>query len=134
MELADIKSLIDIVQQLGLAELAASKNGVRLRLVREATPWPTAPAFVSAGLGERTVAVRADLVAPLSGVLHLSPSPGAAAFVVAGQAIKRGDTLCIVEAMKVFNRVTAERDGVIEAVLVESGTEIEAGQTLMRIA
>jgi acetyl-CoA carboxylase biotin carboxyl carrier protein len=77
--------------------------------------------------------VRADLLAPLSGVLHLSPSPNAAAFVAVGQAIKRGDTLCIVEAMKVFNRVTAERDGLIEAVLVESGSEIEAGQTLMRI-
>ena len=57
----------------------------------------------------------------------------AAAFVQVGQAVSRGDTICLIEAMKVFNAVRAERDGTIAAILVASGQEIEAGQTLMRI-
>jgi len=72
-------------------------------------------------------------VAPLSGVLHLSPAPGADPFVCVGQAIRVGDTLCIIEAMKVFNAIRAERDGTVAAVLVTSGNEVEAGQMLMRI-
>ena len=140
MDLEDIKSLIGVVQHMGLVELEAQKNGVTLRLVREAIPVAAAPerpgAFVEAGPDREVPAVsaRADLIAPLSGVLHLRPSPDAPPFVAVGQAVKRGETLCIIEAMKVFNRVSSERDGVVEAVLFESGAEVEAGQTLMRIA
>jgi len=133
MELEDIRSLIGVAQALGLAELQASKNGVSLRLVREAAPAPVAfadPAPYRQAPAPRT---SADLVAPLSGVLHLAPAPDAPPFVTLGQAVKRGDTLCIIEAMKVFNRVSAEHDGTIRSVLFETGAEIEAGQTVMRI-
>jgi len=72
--------------------------------------------------------------APLYGVVHLQPSPGEQAFVTPGLAVKAGQTLCVIEAMKVFNEVRAERDAVVEAVLVASGQEVEAGQPLVRLA
>lgn len=139
MELEDIKSLIGIVARMGLAELEVCKNGVTLRLVRDAMPTDAAErphAFVAADPDQEAApaVARADLIAPLSGVLHLTPSPGAPAFVTVGQAVKQGEALCIIEAMKVFNRVAAERDGTVEAVLFETGVDVEAGQTLMRIA
>ena len=68
------------------------------------------------------------------GVVHLTPSPDASPFVVVGQAVKAGETLCVIEAMKVFNNICAERNGVVDAVMATSGSEVEAGQLLMRIA
>jgi acetyl-CoA carboxylase biotin carboxyl carrier protein len=138
MDLEDIKLLIDVTQRLGLAELEASKNGVTLRLVREAAPdvsddQPLSLVATASVPKAAPRPVSQDLLAPLSGVLHLSPAPGAAPFATPGQAIKRGDTLCVIEAMKVFNQVSAERDGVVAAVLLETGVEVEAGQTVMHI-
>jgi acetyl-CoA carboxylase biotin carboxyl carrier protein len=72
-------------------------------------------------------------VAPLHGVVHLQPTPGEPAYVRVGQGILAGQTLCVIEAMKVFNEVRADADGVIEAVLVASGEEVEGGQALFRI-
>jgi acetyl-CoA carboxylase biotin carboxyl carrier protein len=69
----------------------------------------------------------------LPGLVHLRPSPDAPPFVLVGQTVKAGDTVCLIEAMKVFNSVRAERAGTIAAVLVTSESEVEAGQTLMRI-
>jgi acetyl-CoA carboxylase biotin carboxyl carrier protein len=136
MELEDIRSLIGVAERLGLAELVACKAGVTLRLLREGRVddlrQTLSPLHVPVPV-PMPVPVRGDLVAPLAGVLHLTPAPGAPPFVMQGQAIRRGETLCLIEAMKVFSRIGAEQDGVIEAVLVTSGAEIEAGQTLMRI-
>jgi len=136
MELEDIRSLIGVAERLGLAELVACKAGVTLRLLREGRVddlrQTLSPLHVPVPV-PMPVPVRGDLVAPLAGVLHLTPAPGAPPFVMQGQAIRRGETLCLIEAMKMFSRIGAEQDGVIEAVLVTSGAEIEAGQTLMRI-
>jgi acetyl-CoA carboxylase biotin carboxyl carrier protein len=133
MELEDIRSLIGAARLLGLTELEVRKNGVTLRLVRD--PASVVPSTDSAAPAVPFAAppVRGDLVAPLSGVLHLSPQPGAPPFVTVGQAVAAGDVLCLIEAMKVFIRVSTERGGVVEAVLVPTGAEIEAGQVLMRI-
>jgi acetyl-CoA carboxylase biotin carboxyl carrier protein len=136
MELEDIRSLIGVAERLGLAELVACKAGVTLRLLREGRVddlRQTLSPLQAQAQAQVPVRVRGDLVAPLAGVLHLTPAPGAPPFVMQGQAIRRGETLCLIEAMKVFSRIGAEQDGVIEAVLVTSGAEIEAGQTLMRI-
>jgi acetyl-CoA carboxylase biotin carboxyl carrier protein len=70
----------------------------------------------------------------LFGVVHLGSAPGEPPFVVAGQAVKAGQTLCVIEAMKVFNEVRAERDATVQAVLVTAGQEVEAGQPLLRFA
>ncbi|WP_459575412.1 acetyl-CoA carboxylase biotin carboxyl carrier protein [Cupriavidus sp. 8B] len=74
------------------------------------------------------------MLAPLFGIVHLRPSPDEPAFVQPGQTVEAGQTVCVIEAMKVFNAVLAERDGMVEAVLVESGNEVDAGQPLIRFA
>ena len=146
MEVKQIKSFIDAMASSDLAELEASKDGWTLRLTRHtaatsargatsgAPPSPssqntqakqTAPAFTD----EAGTEVRA----PLYGLVYLSPSPEAPPFVITGQTVKAGDTLCVIEAMKVFNTIRAERDGVVDIVVAESGREVEAGQLLMRI-
>lgn len=66
--------------------------------------------------------------------MHLQPAPGEPVFVQPGQTVLAGQTLCVIEAMKVFNAVLAESDGTVDAVLVESGAEVEAGQPLIRFA
>lgn len=75
-----------------------------------------------------------EVLAPLYGVVHLQAAPGAEPFVQPGQAVAVGQLLCSIEAMKVFNEVRAECAGTLQAVRVASGTEVEAGQVLMRIA
>ena len=145
MEFPQIKAFIDAIASSDLTELEATKDGWTLRLVRRtsqaasrdamsgATSSPNAPqpkAGTAATVEDSDSAVRA----PLSGTVYLNPSPDAAPFVVAGQAVKAGETLCVIEAMKVFNNICAERDGVVEGVVAISGHEVDAGQLLMRIA
>jgi acetyl-CoA carboxylase biotin carboxyl carrier protein len=74
-----------------------------------------------------------NIVAPLFGTVYLQPEPNAPAFVTAGQAVKAGTPLCVIEAMKMFHEVRADRDGTITEILVASGQEVEAGQQLMRM-
>ena len=147
MEFQQIKAFIDAMAASDLTELEATRDGWTLRLVRRTSqtpdreaksgstlsPSPNAPqpkAGTSATTEDSDTAVRA----PLSGTVYLNPSPDAAPFVAAGQAVKAGETLCVIEAMKVFNNICAERDGVVEDVMAISGREVDAGQLLMRIA
>ena len=147
MDPQQIKTLIDAMAASDLAEMEYSQDGWTLRLVRHAQALPTAEAQrAPVAAAARAVADRprvaapiestsaAELHAPLFGVVHLGPSPGEPPFVVAGQAVKAGQTLCVIEAMKVFNEVRAEHDATVQAVLVTSGQEVEAGQALLRFA
>jgi acetyl-CoA carboxylase biotin carboxyl carrier protein len=143
MDLLEIKALIDAMAASDLAEMEVAKDGWTLRLVRRAgaaAPRPLARGVAEpAGVDERpdtTLGLPDNLTvrAPLAGTVHLSPSPGEPAFVAVGQTVKAGANLCVIEAMKMFNAVTAERDGTVEAVLVTAGDEVEAGQPLLRIA
>lgn len=142
MDPGKIKSLIDAMAASDLAEMEFSENGWTLRLVRgpagdvarpvakahaPARPAPAARAPVRA-------ASDTDLRSPMFGVVYLSPSPGAAPFVAPGQQVTAGTTVCMVEAMKVFQEIKAGRDGVIAAIDVASGDEVEAGQVLARFA
>jgi acetyl-CoA carboxylase biotin carboxyl carrier protein len=77
--------------------------------------------------------VGSTVSAPLAGTVYLSPSPGEPTFVEIGQAVWAGATVCVIEAMKVFNEVKAGRDGTVGAVLVAPGDEVDAGQPLIRI-
>jgi acetyl-CoA carboxylase biotin carboxyl carrier protein len=142
MDLAAIKALIKVMAASDLAELELRENGWTLRLSRRpggapaptaappvAAAKPTAPAAPPSAVAEDA----GDVQAPLAGIVHLGPAPGEPPFVTAGQVVGAGDTICLIEAMKMFNAVTAERAGTVEAVLVASGSEVEAGQALMRI-
>jgi acetyl-CoA carboxylase biotin carboxyl carrier protein len=143
MDQQQIKTFIDAMASSDLAEMEVSRDGWTLRLVRRAAPPAT-----SRSAGPRRAAASADtppappvaapsdnqVCAPLYGVVHLQPTPGEPPFVAAGTAVKPGQTLCVIEAMKVFNEVRAEHEATVGAVLVKSGEEVEAGQPLFRLA
>ena len=129
MDALQIKAFIDAMASSGLAEMQASKDGWTLRLVRGGAAVPAAPPapVVPAASGAFLQG------AALCGVVFLQSAPGEPPFVQPGQAVKAGQTLCVIEAMKVFNEVQAERDGIVEAFLVASGQDVDAGQPLVRL-
>lgn len=132
MDSQQIKVFIDAMASSGLAEMEASKDGWNLRLVREVRDVPGRHASVAAGAAPAAIGID-EQCAALSGVVFLHPAPGAPPFVLPGQTVKAGQTLCVIEAMKIFNEVQAERDGIVERFLVASGQEVDAGQPLLRL-
>lgn len=139
MDLAQIKAFIDAMETSDLAELEASKDGWTLRLVRNGVRSPSVsrvtahdrlPSRPNAPI--ETPSASPELCAPLSGIVYLRPRPDQPPYVEVGQAIKAGMAVCVIEAMKTFIEVRAERDGIVEAILVTPGTLVEAGQPLMR--
>lgn len=143
MKQEQIKTLIDALAASDLAELEFSENGSTLRLVKlsalGATPaarsLPAARKALRRALEETTPAsatAGTECLAPLHGVVHLQPAPGEPPFVQTGQAVEAGQLLCVIEAMKMFNEVRAERAGTVQQVLTHSGQEVEAGQPLFR--
>ncbi|MDM0109936.1 acetyl-CoA carboxylase biotin carboxyl carrier protein subunit [Variovorax sp. J22R24] len=160
MNQEQIRILIDALAASELSELEYSEDGCTLRLVKQAsstslaeagrvargdcvTPRGTAshPDGSSSELPRESNESRNGLaanlqecLAPLYGVIHLQPSPDEPLFVRPGQEIAAGQTLCVIEAMKVFNEVRAEADATVAEVLVRSGEEVEAGQPLFRFA
>ena len=145
MDINHIKSLIDVMAQSDLAEMEVGKDGWTLRLVRRREgpepPPASGPKRLPAArpLVEHKLEVPpkkpdgSTVSAPLAGTVYLSPSPSEPAFVEIGQAVRAGATVCVIEAMKVFNEVKAERDGTVADVLVAPGDEVDAGQPLIRI-
>lgn len=144
MDPDEIKALIEAFAASDLAEMELTRGEWTLRLVRSADAaapirpvggsvgqpaTPTRPAAPPAPAAAVETGVRASL----SGLVYLSPSPGAPDFVAVGRRVEAGDVVAVIEAMKVFNEIRAERAGTVEALLVASGEEVEAGQLLMRI-
>jgi len=144
MKQEQIKTLIDALAASDLAELEYSENGSTLRLVKLAALGAASAARSPSGVRkaprqapEETAApagASAECLAPLFGVVHLQPAPGEPPFVQPSQAVEAGQLLCVIEAMKMFNEVRAEREGSVREVLVQSGQEVEAGQPLFRFA
>ncbi|WP_353506132.1 acetyl-CoA carboxylase biotin carboxyl carrier protein subunit [Variovorax sp. J22P240] len=155
MNQEQIKILIDALAASELSELEYSEDGCTLRLAKQASSASLARAGRVAGATcaapqgtvndaddargasneprDDLAAAPTECLAPLYGVIHLQPSPGEPLFVQPGQQIAAGQTLCVIEAMKVFNEVRAEADTTIVEVLVRSGDEVEAGQPLFRL-
>jgi acetyl-CoA carboxylase biotin carboxyl carrier protein len=151
MDLRKLKKLIDLVEESSIAELEITEGEEKVRISRtgpahapvNATVTPAAvvaaPAAASAApaaaSGEPPTA-QADghvLKSPMVGTFYRAPTPGAKAFVEVGQTVSEGDTVCIIEAMKLLNEIEADRAGVIKAVLVENGQPVEYGHALMVI-
>ena len=146
MDLNRIKTLIDTMAASDLNEMEFSEDGWSLRLVRRlpsgeavrssvasvsAAPVRPRPARAQSYAAPTTPA--SAVAAPLFGSVHLQPAPDAPVFVSVGQAVTAGTPLCVIEAMKMFHELRAERDGTVSAILVTSGQEVEAGQQLMRL-
>lgn len=142
MDLQKIKALIDLAAASGLSELEFEEDGCRLRLsrgetpsgVRTALPTPaTVPAPAPVDQAAPVVPEPASLLkAPMFGVFCLTPAANEPPFVHVGDAVKKGQKLCMLEAMKQFHTISADRDGTIAAILAENGQDVDAGQPLFR--
>ena len=122
------------MQELGLTGLEVRQDG-SLRLEREGQPAPAPAAPQPAAAPEKAKPADGltDVTSPMVGVFYASPEENAAPYVHAGSRVRRGDVLCLIEAMKLMNEVTAEQDGVIAEVCVTSGQVVDFGRVLFRM-
>lgn len=145
MDLRKLKTLIDLVQQSGIAELEICEGEEKVRISRGPVGAPAAapmqvyavpPAAPSGAPAAALVPAEPEapeghvIRSPMVGTFYRSSAPGAKVFVEVGQAVKAGDTICIIEAMKLLNEIEADQDGVVKAVLVENGQPVEYGEPL----
>ena len=150
MDLRKLKKLIDLVQESGISELEVTEGEEKVRIAKHygALAAPPVqhyamPAAMVPGAAPATSAVSLDdedevaeghaVKSPMVGTFYRSPSPGAESFVQIGQAVKEGETLCIIEAMKLLNEIEADASGVIKAILLDNGEPVEFGEPLFVI-
>ena len=151
MDLRKLKKLIDLVQESGIAELEITEGEEKVRISRagnavqtavmtmpQATTMmaaaPAAAAAAPAAAPEAPAEPEGHVVkSPMVGTVYRSSAPGAKPFVEIGQSVNAGDTLCIIEAMKLLNEIEADQGGAIKSVLVENGQPVEYGQPLFLI-
>jgi acetyl-CoA carboxylase biotin carboxyl carrier protein len=151
MDLRKLKKLIDLVQESGIGELEITEGEERVRISRQVAGAPVmmaAPAVQHYAAGQAPAATGPaaaapppvveqpkghTLKSPMVGTFYRAPSPGAPAFVEVGQSVSKGQTLCIIEAMKLLNEIESDMAGTIKAILVENGQPVEYGQPLFLI-
>ena len=149
MDLRKLKTLIDLVSESNVSELEITEAEGKVRIVKApaygpatAVAYAPAPAAVAAApVALAPAAVPAAPAAaaghtvksPMVGTFYRQASPGAKAFVEVGSVVKEGDTICIVEAMKILNEIEADKSGTVSQILVENGEAVEYGQPLFVI-
>ena len=150
MDLRKLKTLIDLVSESGVAELEITEGEDRVRIVNRngaapvqvhqpvtvAQPMPVpvpAPAAAPAPAPAAPQQTGTPLTSPMVGTFYRAPSPGADPFVKVGDTVKKGQVVCIIEAMKLLNEVEADMDGTVKEVCVENGQPVEFGQSLFII-
>jgi acetyl-CoA carboxylase biotin carboxyl carrier protein len=156
MDLRKLKTLIDLVAESGIAELEITEGEGKVKIVKSAAqtgavgyapattvmmptpaPAPAAPAPAAASpVAEAAPAAAAPghrLASPMVGTFYRASSPGGAPFVSIGDSVSEGQTLCVIEAMKLMNEIPADKAGVIKEILVENGQPVEFGQALFVI-
>ena len=147
MDLRKLKKLIDLVEESGITELEVTEGEEKVRIVKHATMAPQQQAYMlpqvaptMAPATAAATAIAADdepdlpegniIKSPMVGTFYRSASPGSGPFVEIGSAVKAGDALCIVEAMKLLNEINSEFSGTVKAILVENGQPVEYGEPL----
>lgn len=147
MDLRKLKTLIELVENSGIAELELTEGEEHVRISRTTyapaqmqhhySPAPQAalaPQAAAAAAPAAPAAPEGHVVkSPMVGSFYRAASPGAKSFVDIGQSVNAGDTICIIEAMKLLNEIEADKGGVIKAILVENGQAVEFGQPLFII-
>lgn len=160
MDLRKLKKLIELVEESGIAELeiAEGEEKVRISKAGSSSPAPgytwmmpmqtgampasqgqsqspadSAPAHCEVSEVKAAVPDGHVVKSPMVGTFYRAPSPGASPFIEVGQTVKVGDTLCIIEAMKLLNEIEADKNGVVKAILVENGQPVEYGEHLFII-
>jgi acetyl-CoA carboxylase biotin carboxyl carrier protein len=149
MDLRKLKKLIDLVEASGIAELEITEGEEKVRIAKSIAGAPMmmahapqmmhAPAAAPAA-APATAEAAEDAVpeghvvrSPMVGTFYRAPAPGSKVFAEVGQTVSAGDTLCIIEAMKLLNEIEADQGGVIKAILVENGQPVEYGEPLFVI-
>ncbi len=144
VDLRKLKTLIDLVQQSGISELEITEGEERVRISRgvptvalqagaPAQAVTPAPAAAAPPAGAEAEPEGHVIRSPMVGTFYRASAPGAKPFVEVGQEVKSGQTLCIIEAMKLLNEIEADRDGVVKAVLAENGQPVEYGEPLFTL-
>lgn len=152
MDIRKIKKLIELLEESGIAELEIREGEESVRISRGGTaapapapapPVPAAAPVPAAGTPPSASAEPADagsglpsghvVESPMVGTFYAASAPGAPPFVEVGQQVQAGDTICIIEAMKILNQIEADVSGSVKAILVENGSPVEFGQPLMII-
>lgn len=149
MDLRKLKKLIDLVEESGISELELTEDGEKVRISRNFTSNAPAPQYANYAPQQYAAAPAAAPAAieaaapveeghavksPMVGTFYRSPSPDAKAFVEVGDTVAVGDTLCIIEAMKLLNEIESDKAGVVKKILVDNGQAIEYGEPLFIIA
>ena len=146
MDLRKLKTLIDLVSESGVAELEITEGEDRVRIVNRSNaapvpvhqpvvvapqmPQPVPAAEPAKAPAQPAAPAGTPLNSPMGGTFYRAPSPGAEPFVKVGDTVKKGQVVCIIEAMKLLNEVEADADGVVREVCVENGQPVEFGQAL----
>jgi len=145
MDIRKVKKLIELLEESNIDELEIREGEESVRICRHRYGTPAPAAMPMAAPAAATPVAAATVPAPapelsghvvaspMVGTFYRAPAPGAKPFVEAGQSVKAGDVLCIVEAMKMMNQIEADRAGIIGAVLVEDGAPVEYDQPLVTI-
>jgi len=151
MDIRKVKKLIELLEESGIDELEIKEGEESVRISRHSktpaqqfyAPAPMqAPAAAPVAVAPVATVTEAPAApklngfvvkAPMGGTFYRTPAPTSPAFVEVGQTVEVGDTICIVEAMKMMNHITAEKAGVIESILVENGQPVEFDQPLLTI-
>ncbi|MEW5768912.1 MAG: acetyl-CoA carboxylase biotin carboxyl carrier protein [Pseudomonadota bacterium] len=150
MDLRKLKKLIDLVQDSGIAELEITEGEEKVRItsvMAGSQPVYAAPQMMAAPVVHTAPAAAAPAAeaaepaqvegntvkSPMVGTFYRTPAPNAKAFVEVGQSVKVGDTLCIIEAMKLMNEIESDVAGVVKAILIENGQPVEYGEPLFII-
>ena len=148
MDLRKLKKLIDLVEESGISELELTEDGEKVRISRNFTSnapvqhyapaqYAAAPQIAQAAPAAVAAAPVEDeghaVKSPMVGTFYRSPSPDAKSFVEVGDTVAIGDTLCIIEAMKLLNEIESDKAGVIKKILVDNGQAIEYGEPLFII-
>jgi acetyl-CoA carboxylase biotin carboxyl carrier protein len=153
MDLRKLKTLIDLVENSGIAELEIQEGEERVRITRALSPKqqaamlqattiaPMAPPPVAPPAGATPAPAELPpaepeghlVKSPMVGTFYRSASPGGKPFVEVGDTVQAGDTLCIIEAMKLMNEIESDQSGVVKEILVENGQPVEFGQPMVVI-
>jgi acetyl-CoA carboxylase biotin carboxyl carrier protein len=154
MDLRKLKTLIDLVAESDISELEVTEGEGKVRIVKSQPQYTMAmpqqmmqqaPAMAAPAVAAATAPVAAaeapaapvdsghKVTSPMVGTFYRAPSPGASNFVEIGSTVKEGQTICIIEAMKLLNEIECDKSGVVKAILVENGQPVEFGQALFII-
>jgi len=153
MDLRKLKKLIDLVEESGIAEIELTEGEEKVRISRQPNntqqpmqymqmpqmqapmnqPASHIPTSATETIAPIPLQQGHQVTSPMLGTLYRASSPGAGSFVEVGSSVKKGDTLCIIEAMKILNEIESDADGVIKNILIENGQPVEFGEPLFII-